>query len=209
MNAKVTIGVPSGDHIHARFATSLIGLILSSKGIEVNYINFMSSRITMNRSEIVKFAQEHKSSHLLFIDSDMTFPSNALLELLNWDKDIVAATACKREEGLQQPIGIPFDSNEAMTNKRLIKMRFVGMPFMLIKTSVFDQFKKPYFAEPIDENGDLIPEDNFFCMKALEAGFDIWCDLGLSMNIGHLGTKEYKIAPVQQPAKPQLRVVGA
>lgn len=209
MNAKVTIGVPSGDHVHARFATSLIGLILSSKGVEVNYINFMSSRITMNRIEIAKFAQEHKSSHLLFIDSDMTFPTTSLLDLLSWDKDIVAATACKREEGPHQPIGIPFDDNEAMTSKRLIKMRFVGMPFMLIKTSVFDQLKKPYFAEPIDESGDLIPEDNFFCMKALEAGFDIWCDLGVSMNIGHLGTKEYKIAPVTQPAKPQLRVVGA
>jgi hypothetical protein len=207
MNAQVTIGVPSSDLIHARFATSLIGLILSSKGVEVNYINFMSSRITMNRIEIVKFAQQHKSSHLLFIDSDMTFPSNGLLELLQWDKDIVAATACKREEGLCQPIGIPFDASEAMTSKRLIKMRFVGMPFMLVKTSVFDQLKKPYFAEPVDESGDLIPEDNYFCMKALEAGFDIWCDLGLSMNIGHLGVKEYKIAPV--PAKPQLRVVGA
>ena len=79
------------------------------------------------------------------------------------------------------------------------------MPFMLIKTSVFDKLEKPYFAEPINsEDRQLIPEDNFFCMNALKAGFELWCDLGISMQLGHLGTKEYKIQgmPTQQAVQP-------
>ena len=65
---KVCIGIPSGDHVHARFTTALIGMILASAPkVEIVYINYMSSRITQNRCEIVKFAQEQKASHVMFI----------------------------------------------------------------------------------------------------------------------------------------------
>jgi hypothetical protein len=66
---------------------------------------------------------------------------------------------------------------------------------MLIKMHVFDKMTYPYFAEPIIEN-ELIPEDNYFCLKLHDAGFDIWCHLNLSLAMGHVGYKEYKIDTV-------------
>lgn len=177
--------------VNARFLTALMGLVLSSKDIEIVFINNMSSRITVNRNEIVKFAIKEKCTHLLFIDSDMTFPPNALEALLEVDKDVVCATATRREEG-GTPLGIPLDEKDYYTTKSLIKMAMVGMPFMLLKMSVFEKMTAPYFAEPIMD-GNVIPEDNYFCLKIHEAGFDIWCHLNLSLAMGHVGYKEYKI----------------
>ena len=200
---RICLGVPSGEMVHAKFMLAFVSLMMQSQHFNLDYINYRSSRITANRNEIVKFARERNSTHLLFIDSDMVFPPYALQELINHDKDIVCATATKREDGPNDPIGTPMTVEEAVTSKRLIKMQFVGMPFMLIKMSVFDKLPEIPFAEPVMD-GKLIPEDEFFCRNVLAAGYDIWCDLGLSMQIGHMGTKEYKISPV---APPKLELV--
>lgn len=207
MQPRICLGIPSGDMVHGRFMLDTLALVLHSKDLNIDTINYRSSRITGNRNGIVEAAYRYQATHVMFIDADMTFPRNGLLELLRHDKDIVCATATKREEGENGPIGLPLTLGEATTNKRLIQMKFVGMPFMLIKMGVFDKLAKPYFAEPIID-GELVPEDDYFCKTALEAGFDIWCDLALSMQMGHMGVKEYKIASVQQ-RKPELRVVGA
>lgn len=198
MENRITVGIPSSDMVHASFMTSLIRLILQSKNINMDFFNHRSSRITANRNEIIKFAKEKNSTHVLFIDADMTFPPYALAELLGYDRDIVCATATKREEGPNDPIGVPHSAGDNVTKTRLIQMDFVGMPFMLIKMSVFDKLNEPYFAEPII-NDELIPEDNYFCQEVRMAGIEIWCDLAISMDLGHLGIKEYKIAPVKEP----------
>lgn len=195
---RICVGIPSGDMVHAGFLTSLMRLVLQSKHLTLDFFNHRSSRITANRNEIVKFAKENNATHVLFIDADMTFPPYALTELLKYDKDIACATATKREEGPSDPIGVPCSADSAVTNKRLIQMDFVGMPFMLIKMSVFDKLKEPYFCEPVI-NDELIPEDNYFCQEVRMAGVEIWCDLAISMEMGHLGIKEYKIAPVKEP----------
>lgn len=202
---RVCVGIPSGDMVHAGFLTSLMRLVLQSKELTLDFFNHRSSRITSNRNEIVKFAQENKATHVLFIDADMTFPPYALTELLKYDKNIVCATATKREEGPNDPIGVPTSSADTVTKTRLIQMDFVGMPFMLIKMIVFDKLKKPYFAEPII-NDELIPEDNYFCHEVRNAGVEIWCDLAISMEMGHLGIKEYKIAPVKEPTLKLVKV---
>jgi hypothetical protein len=90
-------------------------------------------------------------------------------------------------------------------------MKFVGFPLMLTKLSVFDKLERPYFAEPprkligvfegkdygmrVAEEmyHDVIPEDEYFCHQARKAGFDIWCDMQLTMEVGHVGTTVYYV----------------
>jgi len=204
---RVCVAFPSGDLVNVRFLKSLLDLFTySSQSIDIFWSNFCSSRITDNRNNLVKLAQNGGAEYILFIDADMTFPPDALERLLSYDLDIACATASKRNEECRDMIGIPVSHDDAVTSKTLIEMASIGMPFMLIKMSVFDKIKKPYFAEP--ENGeDLIPEDSYFCAKVRQAGIKIFCDLPLSLHIGHLGIKEYKIAPkaVEQPL---LRIVA-
>lgn len=204
---KVCVAFPSGDLINVRFLKSLLDLFTHSTSlVDIFWANFVGSRITENRNNLVKMAQQGNATHILFIDSDMTFPADALMRLLDYDMDIVCATASKRNEESRDMIGIPCNSSDAITSKSLVEMESIGLPFMLIKMSVFDKIQKPYFAEP--ENGeDLIPEDAYFCQKVRNERFRIFCDLALSLHMGHLGFKEYKIEPkLSEP--PVLRVVA-
>lgn len=198
---RILIGIPSSDLVQAKFMMSLLPMVCGSQAVQIDVDNQRSSRITANRNGIVETAKKTGVDYILFIDADMTFPPDALYRLLELDKDIACATATKRDEAnCGQPIGLPFDKSEATTNKRLLRMEMVGMPFMLIKMKVFEKLSKPYFAEPV-HNDDIMPEDNYFCETAQKAGFEIWCDLFLSTQMGHLGIKEYKIQPVPSPLK--------
>lgn len=195
---KILIAVPSGNLIQAHFVECLFGLFGNPpKDTQLFYGNKISSRITENRNGLVALAKELNCTHMLFVDSDMTFPADALTILLSHDKDIVGATACHRQGDEGKPIGVPVDMSRpfSLASQRLIPMQVMGLPFTLIKMHVFDKLKKPYFAEPFDENGELVPEDNYFYISAARAGFEIWCDSLVSMHMGHIGIKEYRIKP--------------
>ncbi len=206
-NRKIAIAFPSPDTISVDFHHCLIQLITqTSQFVPLGLTNAASSRITKNRIEIVKNARQMGATDILYIDSDSTFPVHALMTLLMHDKDIVCATTCRRKGNDRSPVAVPLDYASVEPHQRLVKMKQIGFPFMLIKMSVFDKLDelgvapdKTYFAEPPrwmankylgwDVQGDdcLFGEDEYFCQLVLRAGYDIWCDMGLSMEIGHIG----------------------
>lgn len=198
---KVLVAIPSGDQMQSRFVNSLIGLLgRQLPHTTFFYANWISSRIADNRNELAKLALEKGHTHVLYIDADMVVPLDGIERLLNHDKDIVGASACKRIDGQSDVIGIPLHPDDAITTLKddpLVEMQSMGLPFMLIKTDVFKKLGIPWFAEPYDENGILIPEDTFFCQKVRQAGYKIWCDMPLTACMGHLGIKEYKPKPLE------------
>lgn len=208
---RILIGIPSGDLMQSRFVNSLIGLLgRVLPNTTFFYANWISSRIADNRNELAKLALEKGHTHILYIDADMVVPLDGIERLLSYDKDIVGSSACKRLENDNNVIGIPLHREDAVTtlsDNPLVEMQSMGLPFMLIKTDVFKKLAMPWFAEPYDANGTLIPEDTFFCIKAREAGYQIWCDMPLTACMGHLGIKEYKPKPIEIAA-PQLRIVA-
>lgn len=203
-NIKIAIGIPSGENVCASFMVQMSNLLMKNKLPISIFANAQSSRIAYNRNSLVDIARSVNSSHLFFLDSDMIFPPYSLEVLLNHDKDIVGATASKRQDNFTQAIGETFTGAVLKESTELIKMKMLGPCVMLIKMSVFDRLKKPYFCEPpnwmmskpTDEG--IMPEDEYFCHSAIEAGLDIYCDMKLSMNIGHRGSKTYYI---EQPAQ--------
>jgi len=59
---------------------------------------------------------------------------------------------------------------------------------------VFDTLAKPYFRYVTDEvGGEIVGEDYVFCDRAREAGFRIWCDAALSLEIGHIGQQARRV----------------
>lgn len=195
---RVCLAYPSPEYIHHKFITSFIQtLIYHSSKINLTMANTVSSRIAFNRNKLVQQARENNATHILFIDADMVIPVNGLERLLNHDKEIVCATAAGRvsEDSLAGKMhGCPVDPLDQTPNKKLVEMSLVGLPFMLIDMKVFDKIPKPYFAEP-ERNEDIVAEDQYFCEKARAAGFSIWCDTELSMEMGHVGSHVYKITP--------------
>lgn len=205
MNPSVFIGIPSGSEWKADFGMSLAGLVAAAarplKGggfIErLQLWNTKGSILSRSRTTLVKKALELECSHLLFVDSDMTFPNWMLHQLLSHDKAIIGANCVvkstpsaptARMQG-ETPAGDLVFSHD---NHGIQKVWRVGTGVMLIKTSVFHDIPAPWFDITWNEQTqDYTGEDWNFCAKAQEAGIPIWVDHELSKHIGHVGSYEF------------------
>lgn len=191
----IAICIPTQDKIwtHTAFDTSLmcanvIGLVNS-----IILINPQGERIEYSRNVSVEIAQEQKAEQILFIDSDMRFPADTLVRLRKRKKDIIGVNAAKRD-----------GTNVPVMRKNLFKRRFnykkggteqveyLGMAVTLLNMSVFDECEKPYFYANFKQGKDeWRGEDYTFCWEAKRKGFHVWCDVGLSKEIGHIGARAY------------------
>ncbi len=200
---RILIGVPSGDMLHAHFAMNLVNLcILSiSKGIRVAICNPQFSLVEVARNEIVKAALDFNASHVMMLDSDMTFPPETLLQLLSHDKDIVCCDAVRRRPPITQVLlgmdGKPLKhvAKDKLTADmdQLVEVKGGSSAVSLVKIEVFKRLSMPYFL--VEWNGkSFLGEDYYFSNKARKAGYKMFCDRILSPHIGHIGTKQYTLA---------------
>lgn len=202
MTDKVVVCFPSGEDIKVNFMSSLMGLLVTSKTKPIHVFGQSSSRIAYNRNSLVSRAKDSEATHILFIDADTEFPGDGLDRLLKFDRDIIGATASKRSDSDNSAIGHTLSGELLSVPSAPVKMKWMGLPFMLVKIEVFNKLRQPWFAEPpwwmmgIPEKKDdpgIVPEDEYFCIRALQANYDIYCDIELSMNMGHRGAKTFKI----------------
>lgn len=212
---KVMIGYPSPGMTDFGFEQDKLNLIMHNwLDYDLHVRNSVSSRITMNRNNIVKDAIDaglKGDDRILWIDADTKFPHSGLKALIAHDKDVVCATTSRRVGEDRSPACYPMDIGSIQPFQQLVPMRIMGLPFMLTKMSVFEKLRAPYFAEPprwmMDEiygadatgyqyqerDQDVMPEDEYFCWQLRKAGFEILCDMQLSMQIGHVGRTVYYI----------------
>ena len=73
---RVSIAVPSGDMVHADFAKAYAELCMAAFGLPLQLITSKSSIIAKARNTGVDQAKKFGAHYLLFLDSDMAFPSN-------------------------------------------------------------------------------------------------------------------------------------
>lgn len=209
---KIAIGYPSPEKTDYRFQQDFLNFIFRNwNEFDFYPINAVGSRIVMNRNQIVKEARACAADYIIWIDADTRFPFNGLKRLLAHDKDIVGATTSRRIGEDRSPAAYPVNVNAIQPMQQLVPMNFMGFPFLLTKVSIFDKLKEPIFAEPPrwmmeqiygkekmvypheGSDVDVMPEDEYFCWQLRNAGFEILCDMELSMEIGHIGTTVYYI----------------
>ena len=199
---KVAVGIPSGDLIHADFAMCLVNLTLTSvyNGIQVAIINQKSSVIEMGRAKLVDSAKDINADYLLFLDSDMMFPPNLLVELLNQQKSenkkVICCDAVRRRAPFTQVVkdmkGKPIDYNA--NPQRLIEVKAGTSAVQLIDMSVFDLVKRPYFLVTWNnEEQEYLGEDFYFTQRLKKHGIPMYCDTFLSRQIVHIGNQNCKI----------------
>jgi len=189
----VAIGIPSGDLVHTDFAMSLATLCLNP-GAKVFLLNSRSSLVPLGRNQCASAAQLMKATHLLFLDTDMIFPTDTLTRLLAHNKNIVGATYSKRVPPFH-PLTVTEEGEHIHITSGLRRVKLLPTGCMLIRTIVFDTLKKPYF-NLVADGEQLRGEDYYFCERARAAGFEIWCDGELSNLLGHIGQKINRIADV-------------
>ncbi len=191
---RVAICFPSADMVHADFALALAGLCNSTQPIETPLVNNKSSIVAMARNNGVKCAQDMRADFILFLDSDMTFPRSTLHRLLARRKDIVGATYIKRVPPFSL-LGAVFDRDQTLDEQGLIRMRHMPTGCLLIRMTVFEKLSAPHFRFLTNEaTGEIHGEDYVFCDRAHDAGFEIWCDAALSLELGHIGQRIFTFA---------------
>tara|TARA_B100000427_G_C15372999_1_gene535217 strand:- start:259 stop:840 length:582 start_codon:yes stop_codon:yes gene_type:complete len=144
----------------------------------------------------------------LWIDSDIVFNLEAFYKLVWMNKDIAAGWYCT-EDGRTTSVAHwleedEFEQNGGVMNHEMVdgiqKRRkpftcdYTGFGWVMIKKGVFEHpdMKYPWFAPQMQvfESGavqDMCGEDVSFCLEAIKAGFEIWCDP--TIRVGHEKTR--------------------
>lgn len=192
---KIAILVPTRDTIYSHFSYSLNQLIKFSTllGLDV-YTFYDSSTILLNqRNNLVKMALELQADYVLWLDSDMVFPSSTLTRLLSHKKDIIGCNYMRRSLPLKTVTytdirnwdsWVPLD-----TEQDLIEVDGTGMGCLLMKTEVFNRIEKPYFKFTYQTvSDDYLGEDFNLIQDLKKLDYKVYIDSVLSREIKHLGT---------------------
>lgn len=172
-----------------------------------------SSNLVENRHILVSKAFQFEATHLLFWDSDIKAPPDAIVRLVNHHLPIVAINYAKKEPEARPTAYIDTDSyvGPCWTQKQHKGLQAVsscGFGLMLIETSVLESMETPLFqfSQAGPDGIQTETEDVFFCRKARAAGFDIVIDHDLSKQCAHLGDWEYtcSMSDIAQAAKQEI-----
>lgn len=203
---KIAVGLPSNGYIRSETAIALASSITATPSALFYLIAPIGCYIHLLREHIAEESLKGGCDYLMFIDSDMVFPPEAIGVLLSRDKPVIGAdyhykyppkmsvtnidpTKLKAEYMIEDA---RWPSHKLLNpeNKpnELFEVRAVGTGFMLIKTEVFLKIDKPWFWYEKKE-GHFLGEDVWFCDKVKKAGFSVWCDP--TIKIEHIGTARY------------------
>lgn len=209
---KVAICVPSGDMVHTEFALSLAqlqtmnGAVQGMPHIPTALINTRGSLVVRNRCEAIDHAVKLGVDYVLFLDSDMVFPGWTLRRLLSHEKDIVGASYLQRDPP-HRMLGL-WAPDAVLTSDRPHEVIALPGGCLLIKLSVFEGMAKPYFRTPAfeadgEQAAHIQGEDYYFCEQAAKLGHQIWLDVGLTAELGHVGKQIVRVQAQGQPPEPQ------
>jgi hypothetical protein len=196
-NKKLSILIPTRESVHTHFAYSLTQLYKTTSEVIDTYLFFDSSTILLNqREKLIEEAKNINSDYVLWLDSDMVFPSTTALRLLEHDKDIVGCNYLKRTNPIK-PVAYKnvgdWDSFLPLkVEEELVEVEGVGMGCLLMKTKIFNQIQKPYFEFTYNEqSNDWLGEDFNVLKKLRDVGHKVYIDTLLSVEIKHLGLYAY------------------
>ena len=193
---RLAICVPTDGHPTPGFAFSLAQFFLALRqqppilrGWDIALVMGDGSVIHDNREKLADRAIAMAATHILYLDDDMTFASEAVLSLLNRNAPFVACNYPRRK-----PPHVGVASREDLTGLIVTTPESTGMEpahgagfgMALITREVFAAIPKPWFL-PVWDAADAMyhSEDVMFCRRARAAGFPLRIDQDASRLLGH------------------------
>jgi hypothetical protein len=146
-------------------------------------------RIAEARTELVEMALAAKMDYVWFVDDDMELPLDSVSRLFAHDKDYVTGVGFMKKFPYFPTIFTSKTFRNKVTNvirhiylhyfdypKNLFEIEGSGLYNALIKTSVFEKIRKPWFSTPEADTASHIGEDVSFCRRLWESGIKMYCD---------------------------------
>ena len=188
---KILIAVPCMDSVPSQFCQSLAVLTK----VEDCAIAFqMGSLIYTSRNNLATMAVQKKVDYVLWLDSDMIFPSDVLVKLLEDREkgDIITGIYYRRVQPFKPVLfsKLDFDDNgcvwEGYDNypeDEIFEIEGCGFGCVLTPTHIF--------LEMMAKFGDMfapiggVGEDLSFCWRARQLGYKVVADP--KIQLGHVG----------------------
>lgn len=199
---KVLVAVPSGPYWNAKFAVDLINLVANFpnqrtpgyRSQELRVANVRSSILSKNRLDAVKMARENRCSHVLFLDTDHTFPRDLPQRLAAHGKLVVAANCVTktlpanptaRARGEDPRGSVVYTDPDSSGLEQVWR---IGTGVMMIAVSVFEKIGNGVWdMKYLPEADTYQGEDWSFCEACEKADIPLYIDHDLSLEIGHEG----------------------
>lgn len=195
---KLAIGLPLVDaKVHSQFLDSWVTLQKPPfVYCRPMFPTGFSGDIATVRNDIVQQAINRGCTHLLFMDTDQTYPINTIEKLFSHGKDVVGAkvhiryppfhpTIFKYDEKIDDYYIVP---DTEWRKPGLMEVDATGTGCILINTKIFLDIPYPWFEFTENEEGKVVGEDIGFCRKLKKAGYKIFVDT--SINCGHMAAME-------------------
>ena len=172
---NILIGVPTFENVSVETFTSIYNLIFPQE-IEKHELFFAKGYgAAQSRNIIAKYAIQNEYDYILYVDSDIVLPPDALIKLLEQNTDITTGWyTCVFPDGSKNHSWVKFDEE---TKQYICKFEEYGNPdpnavmdvdacgfgCVLVKTNIFRQLQYPYFTYLEYSDGTVFAEDIYFC----------------------------------------------
>jgi glycosyltransferase involved in cell wall biosynthesis len=200
---KVLIGTPAHDgRLDVWYTDSVVNSVrlCQANGIFLHpiYLSY-DALIQRARNDVIRLALEEEYDDLIFIDSDLQWDPQWILDLLKYEEDVVGGTYRKKTDEFE--MYVVKTKNIEPAENGLIKVEGLGTGFVKMSNKALRSIwnvSQEYTNEGkvcrmccdlqiVD--GELFSEDTVLFKKLTEAGYDIWLDP--KMTCVHIGSKKF------------------
>jgi hypothetical protein len=203
-NKQIIIATPCAyGQLTMEYVSSIVGTIKLGEENEIGiYPVFLGNDALIQRcrNDLVKIAYESKVDSMIFIDADMEWNPQWVIDLVNRGEDVVGGTARKKTDDAELYACKVLDTT--IHDNGLIKCAGIGTGFLKLSAMAIAalwESSESYNTERGEcrmvfdvrvFDGELWSEDIIMCTKLNQAGLDVWLDPNMTCN--HMGTKKYQ-----------------
>jgi len=207
------IGIPCyGGMVSEPTMTSFIRFTLLAQQAGLNWsLDTMvnESLVTRARNNLMaKMMTNKQATHFMFIDADIRFQPESILQMLAYDKEVIGGLYPKKALPVNYVINL---KPQTKIQGDIFTVDTMGTGFLLFKRNVYEklidahpetkyvddvglgkQFEPMMYSIfdcKIDERGHYLSEDWLFCRRWQELGGEIWGHSKVLLN--HVGHYEY------------------
>ena len=207
------IGIPCyGGMVSEPTMTSFLRftLLASQAGLNWSLDTMVNeSLVTRARNNLMaKMMTNTQATHFMFIDADIRFQPESILQMIAYDKDVIGGLYPKKALPVNYVINL---KPETKIQGDIFTVDTMGTGFLLFKRDVYSKLidahpeckyvddvglGKQYepmmysiFDVQIDERGHYLSEDWLFCRRWQKLGGEIWAHSKVLLN--HVGHYEY------------------
>jgi hypothetical protein len=207
------IGMPCyGGNVSEPTMTSLLRFILMAQQVGLNWsLDTMvnESLVTRARNNLMaKMMTNASATHFMFIDADIRFQPESILQMMACDKDVIGGLYPKKALPVNYVINL---KRETKVQGDIFTVDTMGTGFLMFKKHVYETLCKAHpetkyvddvglgkqyeptmysiFDVAIDEKGHYLSEDWLFCRRWSALGGEIWAHGKVLLN--HIGHYEF------------------